>query len=126
MDNLARLLIALIAAMMIVYGLGFWFQIELMNEKFALSTRNDLGFASIRADFTGFFLAVGLFSAYAAWTRSRHWALAAAVMFIIAFIGRVISLGFEGPVTGGVPPMLFEAGAAAVLLWARSLWKSAA
>lgn len=124
MDTAVRILVALVAAMMIVYGLGFWFQIEMMSNKFALSTQNALGFASIRADFGGFFLAAGLFSAYAAWTRNGHWALAAACLFIIAFVGRVISLAFDGAVAGGVPPMIFEAGAAAVLLWARSLWRT--
>ncbi|MCH9807076.1 MAG: hypothetical protein K0U74_05030 [Alphaproteobacteria bacterium] len=122
MRTLARSLVALVAVIMSAQGLAFWFQTELMNGLFALSTINDLGFASIRADFGGFFLAVGLFSALAAWKCQGHWALAAAILFVIAFTGRVISLGFEGPVDGGVVPMVFEATAAAILLWARNLW----
>jgi len=124
MDTIARVLIGLIAAIMLVHGLRFWFQIDVMNGLFALSTVNDLGFASIRADFGSLFLSVGVFAAVAAWTRSRQAALGAATLFIIAFLGRVISLGFEGPVEGGFPPMIFEAGSAAILLWARSLWQT--
>lgn len=124
MDTIARILVGLIAAFMLVQGFGFWFQIETMNGLFALSTLNDLGFASIRADFGGFFLAVGLFSAYAAWNRVGHWALAAALLFIIAIIGRTISLGFDGLVPGAIPPMIFEGVSAAILLWARNLWQT--
>ena len=120
-----RILVALIAVVMLVHGLGFWFRIDMMNGLFALATQNDLGFASIRADFGGFFLAVGLFSAYAAWRQDGQAALGAAMLFIIAFIGRVISLGFEGPVAGGVPPMMFEAVSAVILLLARGRWRRA-
>jgi len=124
MDTLARTLIGMIALIMLVYGLGFWFQIEAMNEKFALATLNDLGFASIRADFAGFFLSVGLFSAVAAWMRFGMAALAAATLFILAFLGRVLSLVMDGPVAGGIPPMVFESVSASILLWARYLWRS--
>jgi Domain of unknown function (DUF4345) len=124
MDTLVRILIGVIAAIMLVQGLGFWFRIDVMNGLFALSTLNDLGFASIRADFAGFFLAVGLFCAYAAWKRHRQSALGAAILFIIAFVGRVISLAFEGAVAGGIPPMAFESLSAAILLWARSSWQN--
>lgn len=125
MEQVVRILVGLIALFMLVQGLGFWFRIDLMNGLFALSTLNDLGYASIRADFGGFFLGVALFSGYAAWHRDGHFALSAAILFIIAFVGRAISLGFEGPVTGGVPPMIFESVSAAVLLWARHIWQSA-
>lgn len=125
MKTLARTLIGLIAAIMLVQGLGFWFFTGTMNEMFALSTINDLGFASIRADFGGFFLAVGLFSTYAAWKENGCAALAAATLFIIAITGRFISLGMEGPVDGGVFPMIFEGTSAAILLWGRHLWNQA-
>lgn len=124
METLARGLVGIIAVIMLVYGLGFWFQTGMMNDRFALSTASDLGFASIRADFAAFFLAVALFAAYAAWKRDGQAALGAATLFILAFIGRSISLGFEGPVAGGVPPMIFEAGSAAILLWARGMWQA--
>lgn len=122
MDMVLRCVIGLLAAFMLVYGLGFWFQTDMMNARFALATQNDLGFASIRADFASFFLSVGLFAGYAAWKRSSCAALAAATLLGLAFVGRAISLLFEGPVAGGVPPMTFEAVATAILLFARSRW----
>lgn len=124
MENVARILVGLIAAFMLVSGLGFWFHTDTMNKIFALSTLNDLGFASIRADFASFFLAIGLFAGIAAWKRDPHFAASAATLFILALIGRVISLGFEGKVAGGVPPMLLEASSAAILLWARQIWQT--
>lgn len=123
METLMRVLIGLIALMMSAYGLGFWFLTDTMNARFALATSNDLGFASIRADFAGFFFSVAVFSAVAAWKRSGEAALAAATLFLFAFVGRVLSLVMEGPVTGGVPPMTFEIVAASLLLWARHLWQ---
>ena len=123
MKQLARALVGLIALIMLAHGWAFWFRIDAMNQLFALSTLNNLGFASIRADFGGFFLAVGLFSGYAAWKYQGQWALAAAILFLIALTGRFISLGLEGPVDGGLAPMLFEGTSAAILLWARSLWQ---
>lgn len=97
-----------------------------MTARFALATLNDLGFASIRADFAGFFLSVGVFSAVAAWKRSGSTALAAATLFLFALLGRgsLFSLVMDGPVTGGVPPMIFEAVSASLLLWARHLWQT--
>ncbi len=123
MDTAARVVVGLIALIMLLYGLGFWFRTDAMNQQFALATRNDLGFASIRADVAGFFLSVGLFSAVAAWMRCGLAALGAATLFIFAFVGRTISLVVDGPVAGGVPPMVFEAVSATILLWARHLWQ---
>lgn len=124
MDTGIRILIGLIASFMVVYGLGFWIFTDAMNQRFALATLNDLGFASIRADFAGFFLSVGVFSGIAAWRRCGTAALGAATLFIFAFLGRVISLFVEGPVTGGVQPMAFEAVSATILLWARHVWQT--
>ena len=116
-------MVGLIGAFMLTNGLGFWFFTDAMNEMFALSTVNNLGYASIRADFGGFFLGAGLFAAYAAWRRDGQAALGAAVLFIIGFIGRVITLVLDGPVAGGVPPMVIEAMSASVLLWTHQMWQ---
>jgi hypothetical protein len=122
---LARLLIALIAVFFLVSGLGFWFAHDQLTAQFAIQTQDVLGRASIRADFGGFFLGVGIMSAMAAWRQSPAWATGAALLLGLAFVGRVVSIMADGPATGGTVPMLVEAGAIAILLWGRSVWRTA-
>jgi hypothetical protein len=125
MDMAARGLIGLIAAFFLINGLGFWFNQEAQNAMFALATANDLGKASIRADFGGFFLAVGIMSAMAAWKRCRWSAAGAALLLGLALVGRGVSLAMDGAVPGFAPPMIVEAVCVAILLWARKLWNPA-
>ena len=123
MAMVPRIAIALIAAFFLVNGLGFWFAHDQLTAQFAIQTEDILGRASIRADFGGFFLGVGIMSAMAAWRQSPAWATGAALLLGLAFVGRAISIMADGPATGGTVPMLVEAGAVAILLWGRSLWR---
>ncbi len=122
---IARILVGLMAAFFFAMGLLFWFQLDNQAAGFAIAAVNDLGRASIRADFGSFFLSVGLFCGYASWKRCGAAALAAAVLFGLALLGRLLTIALEGTAPGAVPPMVVEAISVAILLWARRGWTKA-
>lgn len=129
MNLAARILVGLMALFFGAMGVGFWFSLESQAAGFGLQAAVDaanlIGRASVRADFGSFFLTVGVLCAYAAWKRCGSAAVGAALLFGIALTGRVISILLDGPAPGGTPPMVVEAVSVAILLWARSVWKSA-
>ena len=124
-DTVLKVLVGLIALFMAINGLGFWFALDTINPVYALSTTADLGRASIRADFGGFFLAVAAMAGYGLLNRSATAGAGAAVLFIPGLGGRVLTVLLDGglPAGGGLP-MMVEATSAAILLWARNAWSS--
>lgn len=122
-DNILRGALALIGLFMLANGFAFLFAIDSINPLFGLSTTGPLGRASIRADFGGFFLAVGAMAVWAALKRHSNAALGAALLFVLALSGRIVSLLIDGPAEGGALPMVFEAACGGVLLFASSRFK---
>jgi hypothetical protein len=129
MNLAARIVVGLMVLVFGSVGLGFWFSLETQAVGFALQGAVDganlLGRASVRADFGAFFLTVAVLCGYAAWKRSGAAATGAALMFGLALLGRILSILLEGPAPGGFMPMGVEAVSVLVLLWARSVWKTA-
>ncbi len=126
MAIIVRILVGLIAAFFLVMAAGFWFALDQTIAGFAVSPESALGRASIRADFGGFFIGVGVMSAMACWRQSRTYAFGALLLLSFALAGRAVSLLLDGPAPGGVEPMVVEAACIAVLAWARGVWKSRA
>lgn len=125
MENGAlRILLGLIAAFMLAYGLAVLFALDTIKPVLALATTSDLGRANIRADVGGVFITSGFFAGIAAIYRHQQAALAGALLFFIALSGRFVSLAFEGMVAGGAGPMLVEAIFGSVLLFASKVFKA--
>lgn len=122
MNNLSRSLVGMIAASMLVFGLGFWFAFDSITPLFAFTADNPLARAGIRGDIGGLFLILSGLTAYAAVNQSVPAARFAAIMFIVALSGRIMTVLLEGAVPGGLAPMLVEATSAALLLWASYVW----
>lgn len=121
----ARILVGLMAVFFFAMGVLFWVSLDAQAAQFQIAAAGDLGRASIRADFGSFFLSVGVFCGYAAWKQCGGAALAAAVLFGVALLGRLFTLAVEGAAAGAVQPMVVEAVCVAILLWARAGWKKA-
>lgn len=122
---IARVLVGLMALFFFAMGVQFWFALDASAAQFQIEAAGALGRASIRADVGAFFLSVGLFCGYAAWKQSGGAATAAALLFGLALLGRLVTLAMDGPAPGAVPPMVVEAVSVAILMWARSIWTKA-
>jgi len=90
-------------------GISFLIDPAGMGQQFGVSPNGPLGFAVLRADFTAFFVLIGLCMVRGAWRRNGDLLLVPAVLFAIAFCGRAISAGISGTEAGFFQPMVFEA-----------------
>jgi hypothetical protein len=116
MPNLVRLAVAVIALLNLVLGLLFLVRPEGMAAQFHLTPIGSQGLASIRADFTAFFLVAGGFALLGAQRMDPEPLHVPVALFAIAFLGRSVSLLFDGIGPAAFPPMIAEAVMIAVLL----------
>ncbi len=125
MNIAARGLVGLMGLFFLSMGLGFWFSLDDRAAQFAIEASSALGRASIRADFGSFFLTVGILCGYASWKRCGAAAAGAALLFVLALLGRIVTIILEGQAPGAIPPMVVEAVSVGILLWARNVWAAA-
>jgi CHASE2 domain-containing sensor protein len=95
---------------------GFLLQPAKLATAFFLSPVGTQGLATIRADFTGFFIGASLFALYGAWKQRSDALLVPIALLGIAFFGRCISLALDGVAPTAIAPMVIEAVMMAVLL----------
>jgi hypothetical protein len=115
MLNLTRLAVAVVALLNLVLGLLFLVRPEWMAAQFYVTPIGSQGLASIRADFTAFFLTAGGFALLGAQRLDPEPLKVPITLFAIAFVGRTVSLIFDGVGPGAIPPMAAEAVMIAIL-----------
>ena len=117
-----RALLVLVAAFNILMGVGFLLQPAQLAQGFFLTPQGSQGLATLRADFTAFFIVGGAFAAYGAW-RARGGPLVVPIALLgVALIGRFVSLALDGMAPGAYVPMAIEAVMIAILLCARAVF----
>lgn len=122
MKILMRALVLLVAAFNILMGVGFLLQPARLAQGFFLTPEGSQGLATLRADFTAFFIVGGAFAAYGAW-RARGGPLVVPIALLgVALTGRFVSLALDGMAPGAYVPMAIEAVMIAVLLGARAVF----
>ena len=122
MKILMRALLVLVAAFNILMGVGFLLQPAQLAQGFFLTPQGSQGLATLRADFTAFFIVGGAFAAYGAW-RARGGPLVVPIALLgVALIGRFVSLALDGMAPGAYVPMAIEAVMIAILLCARAVF----
>lgn len=126
MKLIARGLVGLVGALSILTALGLWFNMEASLARMGIEPIGLVGRATVRADIAGLFVGIGVMMLMAAWKSSRSWAFGALVLTSGALAGRILSLLIDGSSAESWPPIVVEAVAVSLLLWARSAWKSAA
>ena len=99
-------------------GLGFFFQPQSTGASFALLPDGIPGLAVMRADMTAFFVIGGGCMIWGAWKRNGELLLVPAVLFGIAFTGRLVTAVVDGATPQFWLPMLVEAATVAVTLLA--------
>jgi hypothetical protein len=115
MRTIVRVGVGLVGLFNIVLGLGFLFDPAQAGLRFFLTSLGTQGMATMRADFTAFFVTGGAFALVAAW-RARRWPLSVPLTLLgIAIVGRTISLVADGAPAIAFTPMAAEALMIAIL-----------
>ncbi len=117
MTWLARILVGLVAAFFLVWGLRFYFSPDSMAAEFSIAPSGIPGVSTVRGDLGGLFIAVGLLAA-SGLRRGSHRLLysAATIVGAVAF-GRVVGFAFEGTPMTTVVPFVAELVFVAILLF---------
>ncbi len=118
MKHVLRVAVGLIALFNLAIGLGFLLHPVDAAARFFLTAAPPEGLATLRADFTGFFIGAALFALAGAWTARADLLRVPAVMLALALSGRCVSTIVDGVGRGTVLPMAVEVVMVAVLVLA--------
>ena len=119
MRKAIRAAIVLVGLFNLVLGLGFLIDPVRLGARFFLSPVTMQGLATMRADFTAFFVTGGAFALFGAW-RGRAEPLAVPLILLtIALFGRFVSLAVDGAWPTAFEPMIAEAAMIAILIAGR-------
>ena len=100
----------------VFYGVSFLVMPSSIGPGFGLEPGGPMGWASMRADMTAFFLVSGGCMMLGAWKRSGDVLLVPVALCTIAFFGRLVSVFFDGAYDGFWLTMLGEALTVAISL----------
>lgn len=109
MRNIVRGVVGLVGLFNVVLGLGFLVDPAQAGLRFFLISLGTQGMATMRADFTAFFVTGGIFALIAAWRAVRWPLLVPLCLLSIAILGRVVSLIADGAPGIAFTPMAAEA-----------------
>lgn len=119
MRQAMRILVGLLGLFNLAIGLAFLLAPADPAAAFFIAPIGLQGLATIRADFSGFFIGAALFALLGAWRAEAAPLNVPLLMLGIAFLGRCISLMMDGMAPTAVPPMVAEAVMIAILLLAK-------
>ncbi len=117
MTLLAKILVGLVAAFFLVWGLRLYFMPDAMAVEFAIVPSGLAGVSTLRGDLGGMFVAVGTFAALGLWRSASHWLYAAASIVGAVAFGRVIGFAFDGAPMPAVVAFVAEIVFIAILLF---------
>ncbi len=126
MVAIMRAITALIGLFNAMIGLGFLLVPEKLAGGFFLAPLGSQGLATLRADFTGFFIGASAFALVGAWRADARPLAVPIVMLGLALTGRAVSLFGDGMAPTALPPMLVEIVMLALLGLAARTFKAAA
>ena len=108
MIQLWRGAVAIFALLFLVLGVGFLIDPAGSALRFFLAPLGTQGMASLRADFTAFFVVGGAFAIYGVARRRRSALLVPIALVGVALLGRAVSLVADGAPKTAFPPMVVE------------------
>lgn len=115
MSRVWQFAVGLVGAFNIVMGLGFLVLPGTQSLNFFLAPLGTQGMATLRADFTAFFLVGGGCALLAVLRRDRRPLQVPLALLVVAILGRAVSLVADGAPATAFPPMVAEAVMIAVL-----------
>lgn len=113
-----RAAVGLVGVFTLLIGLGFLTDPVLLASQFSVTPVGTQGLATVRADFTAFFVTVAIFAINGAWRTRATPLLVPLTLLTTAFLGRLVSIVADGIVATTAPPMVVELVMIAVLLLA--------
>lgn len=122
MRTVLRVILGLVGLLNIGLGLGFLLAADKMALAFSLMPVNAQGLASLRADFTGFFITAAAFTLIGAWRADPRPLLVPLVMLGVALAGRTVSLIIDGVGPDAIAPLVIELVMLVVLVTARRVF----
>ena len=125
MKTIFRLMIVLVGLFNVMVGLSFLLDPAGMAAKFFLVPQGSQGLATVRADFTAFFLAAGLFALVGAWRADPAPLRVPLLLMAVALFGRSVSLVLDGVAPTAFPPMFAEAVMLLILLGGMQVFRRA-
>lgn len=115
MRTVVRVGVGLVGLFNVILGLCFLIDPAQAGLRFFLTSLGTQGMATMRADFTAFFVTGGTFALIAAW-KARRWPLLVPLALLCtAIFGRLISLVADGAPGVAFTPMAAEAVMIALL-----------
>lgn len=120
--TIMRVVIGLVGLLNIGLGLAFLLAPEKMGMAFFLAPTAVQGVATLRADFTGFFIGAAAFALLGAWRADPRPLLVPVVMLGLALFGRIVSLLIDGRGPDAIGPMVIELVMLVLLLSARRVF----
>ena len=119
-----RLIIGLLGLFNLGLGLLFLFRPAQMAVDFSVQPVGTQGLATVRADFSAFFIVGGLFAILGAIRMDPSPLRVPLLLLAIALFGRVLSLLLDGVAQTAYPPMIAEAVMIILLLVAQRTFAS--
>jgi hypothetical protein len=110
-----RAVVALVGLFNLLIGLFFLIDPAQAGLRFFVTSLGTQGMATMRADFTAFFVTGAVFALAGAWRADRRPLLVPMLLLGIAISGRAISLIADGAPTKAFGPMAAEAVMIAIL-----------
>ena len=108
MVNVIRLVLGLIAAFFIIFGLRFMLTPEAMAVEFFISPVGAAGLSTVRGDLGGAFLGIGTFIILGLRPLATQWLHAAALILGTIALGRVVGFAVDGAVPSAVTGCIVE------------------
>jgi len=108
MQLLVRIVVGLAGLLSILLGARFFHDPAAAAALLGVSPAGELGTATLRGDFGGFFGLCGIFALVAAIRNSAALVTAPLLAIVIALSGRVVSYALEGGGPAVLQPMLVE------------------
>ncbi|MFA6117738.1 MAG: DUF4345 family protein [Sphingomonas sp.] len=121
MRTTIRAAIALVGLFNLAIGLAFLADPSRLGAKFFLLPAGIQGLATMRADFTAFFVTGGVFALYGAWRGRAEPLTVPLLLLAIALLGRCVGLAMDGASSTAHEPMIAEAAMIAILLAGRRI-----
>ena len=109
MRTILRGVIGLVGLFNLALGLGFLLAPDKLAPAFHLAPLGTQGLATLRADFPGFFIGVGVFAIVGAWSGQARALVVPMLLLGTALFGRLVSLALDGVTPTAAQPMIAEA-----------------
>jgi hypothetical protein len=105
---IARIAAALVGLFSLAMGVMVILSPVEAGESLGIGALSPIGLNALRADIGAFFLASAVASGAALFGGRPHWLMGAAVLYGLAFLGRVLGVAVDGAPEGIATPLVVE------------------